>query len=181
MLRLLDREGIDPARARARVRLIVTGALAWLAERMRRTTSPHGEALAAAMAVLVLVNPFWHRGVDTAPRAPGAPSRLAVVDAPGTTPSAGGTGALGAGPSGMAPRGETPVGGAGHDDAGEGTGPKSGVGQTGNPQVPDPAQTQGPSLISGGGLTITYTPGDPVGDTIRCLQAGGPNVFNGGC
>ena len=169
-------------RARARVRLIVTGALMWLADRLRRTTSPHGEAFAAAVAVLVLVSPFWHRGVDSSPPTP-RPGALSAMVTSGRGAGGDDAGGPAAGGAVQVSRDGRPAGGDEHHE-GSSHGPDQVVVPTPRFTVPNPAAPPGsPPLLQAGGLTITYTPGDPVGDTERCLQNGGPRISlsNGGC
>ena len=51
-------------RARARLRLLLAGAVAWVAARLRRLVSPHVElAAATTVAALLLAGPSWDRAV----------------------------------------------------------------------------------------------------------------------
>jgi RNA polymerase sigma factor (sigma-70 family) len=77
-------------RARARLRLILGGVVAWVAERLRRAGSSRGEAAATTVAALLLLLPSLHPRLDVHQRHEGiatAPPRLAAAsEAPGSSP-----------------------------------------------------------------------------------------------
>ena len=70
-------------RARARVKLFLGGALAWLVARLRRLAAPGGEAFASAVAVLVIAAPLWHDDGKAGAREAGGASPQLLAAAPG--------------------------------------------------------------------------------------------------
>ena len=169
-------------RARARIRLMVGGAVAWLVERMRRASSPRGEAFAAVVAVLLFAGPLWHHASD----GPAAMARPAATHdgapAAGDAP----TGATLAASVSVGHRGGTAPGGEGQD-TGHGNG---GLGDgrhlefsTGPINVPNPVDPQAPPLIWVGPLQVWQQGPSGLDAIQQCLAQGGPriSVSNGGC
>jgi len=167
-------------RARARIRAMLGGALAWLVARMRRLGAPQsGEPLAAAAAVVVavlLASPFWRHAVN-APRGSGGGVAAAELAAGRPAAPSGG----GSVPPGLRPGFLVDCGGDHGRGGGQGDGhdrhPQT-IFTTGPISVPNPVgQGNQPPLISAGPLTISGGPVqnlDPVGGVERCLAQGGP-------
>jgi RNA polymerase sigma factor (sigma-70 family) len=173
-------------RARARIRLVLGTALAWLLDRLRRTPHQPGEAFAAAVAVLFFAAPFWHQdaGVGGGSSDRTTPVLASQALAPQQQP--------GVGPSvlvwpGSAVAGELHASSRASDDGRRGHEPPRETYVSTPPTViPDPRGGGQPPLLYVGGVTVTGGPVqdiDPVGGVERCLAQGGPslNPEHGGC
>lgn len=173
-------------RARARLRILVGGALAWVAARLRRAPSQSGEAIAAAVAVLLFVSPLWHHdgagGVGPRGAAPQTLRTAPAFSAQGGTRAPATAGPL---PGVLALRARP--GGSANDGGERGRQTAPMVIGTGSIRVNPPPSDQGTvPPIYFGGVGITWGPNqsiDPVNGIEKCLQQGGPEISlsHGGC
>jgi len=162
-------------RARARIRMLLGGVLAWLATRLRRVNSSGGEAAAlATVAALLLVGPFFggdaRRSPATGDHHDGDPSggtaalwTAASQGRPTSPDGSGGRPGRGGGGSGQ-------HGGRPGDD---GQHPYAVIGVQ-HLVVPEPNGGDGQPPLVSTGLIITIGPikSDPVGATEQCLEQG---------
>jgi RNA polymerase sigma factor (sigma-70 family) len=163
-------------RARARVRLILGGLLAWVAERLRRLASSRGETAATTVAALLLLVPSPHRPLDARPPRHGVtaapPQAAAMPDPPGP--------AAKAGPVRSSRHGVLPT----LRDAPPTPDRAPGKPAPYDPTIVDTGTIGIPGLVSWG-VRIHGNPDptklDPVGGIQRCLANPNTDPFTGPC
>ena len=170
-------------RARARVRVLLGGALAWLAARLRRLTLPSGEALASAVAVLFIAGPFWHHdGQPAAVHGGSAVPQLLLAAGPGSRVDGVARGTLPMRPDASAARAGQHAEGSGGGAHHPGAYPPISV-NTGRVIVPGPTGGTDPnnSIVYFGGVGVSWDPSS-VDQWEQCLEDGNlPQLRYGDC